>query len=71
MDGLVHKGYTLTVSKEMQHEFIGWYINQLTVQFIVGQSWLSANLGFGSVSVCVCVWVYSGHIIHHTIASST
>ncbi len=35
----------------------------------VGQSWLSANLGFGSVSVCVCVclsvWVYPGHIIHH------
>ncbi len=27
----------------------------LRIPLIVGQSWLSANLGFGSVHVCVCV----------------
>ena len=30
---------------------------------IVCQSWLSADLGFGSVSVCVSVCVYSGYIM--------
>ncbi len=31
--------------------------NNLLLELIVGQSWLSANLGFGSVSVCLSVSV--------------
>ncbi len=45
-------GFYLSISIDIMEE-----IASLFLLIIIGQSWLSDNLGFGSDSVCVCLSV--------------
>ncbi len=60
---LINHGYKYKYKYKSNREYHGNKISEMTFSEKLGQVW--ADLAFPSVCVCLQVWVYPGHIIHH------